>query len=298
MGTATVQCRPQPTWSSEVDDLVRAASGGLLFGVPLLYTMEVFWIGQHTTPVQALGLLAVSFVLQVLLNRTGGFRSSRDRNLVDAALDAVEGVALAIVLVAAVLTVLGEIDLSTPLNVVLGKIANQVLPLSLGIGLANNLLSDDGAPSDGESDDRDGDAATPDEPLDAGIDPTISDLGASLVGAVFVALAIAPTDEVPMLSAARSPVWLVAIAGMSLLATYAIVFAAGLKGQTRRHAQTGLLQHPAIETMASYVVALAACLLLLFLFQRLDPSWRVSIGRVVVLGFPAAVGGAAGRLAI
>ncbi len=42
--------------------------------------------------------------------------------------------------------------------------------------------------------------------------------------------------------------------------------------------------------MTSYVVALAASLLLLFLFQRLDPSWSVSAARVVVLGFPAAIG--------
>lgn len=288
----------QPSWSSELDDLIRAASGGLLFAVPLLYTMEVFWIGQHTTPVQALGMLAISFVLQVVLNRSGGFRSSRDRNLVDAALDAAEGVALALVVACVVLTVLGQIDLSTPLSVMLGKISNQVLPLSLGIGLATNLLSDDdGGSSNADPDGSNDDVATP-KSLDAGIDPTIADLGASLVGAVFVALAIAPTDEVPLISATRSPVWLIAMMAMSLAATYAIVFAAGLRGQTRRHAQTGLLQRPAIETMTSYVVALVASLLLLFLFQRLDPSWRVSAGRVVVLGFPAAVGGAAGRLAI
>lgn len=172
MGITTVSMTSsQPSWSSELDDLIRAVSGGLLFGVPLLYTSEVFWIGQHTTPVQALGLVAVSFVLLVVLNRTGGFRSSRDHNLVDAALDAVEGIALAIVLVAVVLIVLGEIDLSTPVNVVLGKISNQVLPLSVGIGLANNLLSDEaGVPGGVDPDGRNGDVATSDEPLEAGID--------------------------------------------------------------------------------------------------------------------------------
>ena len=69
--------------------MVRAASGGLLFGVPLLYTVEVMWTGQHTGPGQALAVLAVSFVLLTILNRTAGFRGSRDTNFRLAAADAV-----------------------------------------------------------------------------------------------------------------------------------------------------------------------------------------------------------------
>ena len=48
-------------------------------------------------------VLAASLLLLTVLNRTAGFRSHADTTLRDAAMDAVEGVALAIVLVLAML---------------------------------------------------------------------------------------------------------------------------------------------------------------------------------------------------
>lgn len=130
------------------------------------------------------------------------------------------------------------------------------------------------------------------------MNPTIADVGANALGAVFVALSIAPTDEVPMLASSRSPVWLLAIVAASLAAAYAIVFVAGFSGQARRRSHPGLLQQPLIETVVSYVVALLMAFVLLALFQRADVPWTVLIAHVVVLGFPAAIGGAAGRLAL
>ncbi len=274
-------------WAGEVTDLVRAASGGLLFGVPLLYTVEVTWTGQHTDPLQALLVLGVCFGLLTILNRTSGFRSSADNTLREAAMDAVEGVALAIVVVLVVLVVLGEISRSTPLAVVLGKMAYEVLPVSVGIGVANNLLRE---PTDGDTGQRSSRAPA--------LDATVADLGATAFGALVVALSIAPTDEVPMLASTRSPLWLLAIVAMSLLVAYAIVFEAGFVGQSRRRSGSGLLQHPVIETFACYVVALLIAYLLLALFQRGDAPWQITLGQVIVLGFPASIGGAAGRLAL
>ena len=278
--------------------MVRAASGGLLFGVPLLYTVEVMWTGQHTAPGQALAVLAVSFVVLTILNRTAGFRGSHQTKLRDAAADAVEGVALAIVLVLAMLALLGEIDSSTPLAVVLGKTMYEVLPVCVGIGVAHSILrersADDGSGNQGAGRSGERLASSGSTPLNA----SIADLGASLIGAVFIALSIAPTDEVPMVAASRSPVWLLMIVAASLLIAYSIVFVAGFAGQSRRHAQEGLLQHPLIETLASYVVALFSSFVMLWLFQRADAPGRVTLAQVIVLGLPAAIGGAAGRLAI
>ena len=286
-------------WALELHDLVRAASGGLLFGVPLLYTVEVMWAGQHTSPVQSLLLIVTCLVLLAVLNRTSGFRSSADTTWRDASFDAVEGVALAIVVVVVTLVLLGEIDRSVPLAVVLGKTAYEVLPFAIGIGVANSILREksDVGSSDGPADDavvtQDRQAVTR-----ASMNPTIADVGANALGAVFVALSIAPTDEVAMLASSRNPVWLLAIVAASLAVSYAIVFVAGFSGQARRRSHPGLLQHPLIETVVSYVVALLMAFVLLALFQRADVSWTVLIAQVVVLGFPAAIGGAAGRLAL
>jgi putative integral membrane protein (TIGR02587 family) len=278
-------------WRSELLTVVRAVSGGLLFGVPLLYTMEVWWIGSHTTPAQTTLLLAMLAVPVFALNQTDGFRASRDVRVVDAVADTVEAVAIGIVVTAGVLVLLREVTASTPIEVALGKVLYESVPFCLGVGVARHFLGggrsgDDGADEGGAAAKagRGGAAA--------------ADLGATAIGAVFISLSIAPTDEVPMIASAMSPGWLLTLMAASLLASYAIVFVAGFTGQDRRQQDRGALQHPITETVVCYLMALTIAAALLWLFQR-DPHPSTDLAaRVVILGFPAAVGGAAGRLAI
>jgi putative integral membrane protein (TIGR02587 family) len=279
-------------WQKQLIDLTRAASGGLLFGVPLLYTMEIWWIGTHTTPLQVLGVLAVTALPLYLLNQTSGFRSARDVRVRDAAVDTAVGMALALVLVAGVLVVLREITTATPTAEAVAKVVYESLPFCLGIGVANHFLR---GGRDARPDDREAEATADD---DASLDATVADLGATAIGAVFVALNIAPTDEIPMLTSAMGPGHILVLMAVSLLTSYAIVFVAGFARQDRRHSQVGLFQRPLTETIASYLVALSCAALMLAVFQRLGGPWQLDLRHVAVLGFPAAIGGAAGRLAL
>jgi putative integral membrane protein (TIGR02587 family) len=278
-------------WRDEAIDLVRGASGGLLFGIPLLYTMEMWWLGEHTTPQQSLVVLALTFLPVFLLNRTAGFRSTKDVRLADALKDTVEVVALAALLATGVLILLREIRVGTPLEVAVGKIAYESFPFALGISVARHFLSQ----SRTREDDEDGGEG---DDSDSTVDATFADVGASLIGAAFVAFNIAPTDEIPMLHAQLGALGLVAIVVVSLVVSYAIVFVAGFTGQDERHAQEGMFQRPLTETAVSYMVALVSALLMLMLFQRASGPWHVTLGYVIVLGLPAAIGGAAGRVAV
>lgn len=280
-------------WAQEAVDLVTAASGGLLFGIPLLFTMEVWWTGSHTTSAQALTMLALTFVLVFVLNRTEGFRSRRDVRLRDALADTVEAMALGLVLVAIVLLLLREIAVDTPLPVALGKIVYEAFPFCLGIAVANHFLRG-GRAATSQDDDGGADAGEPEDRLSA----TLADLGATVVGTVFVALNIAPTYEVPMITAALDPPRLLALIVASLLVSYLIVFAATFARRDERHDQQGLFQRPMTETIACYLVSLGCSALMLLVFQRLNGPWQLSLDRTVVLALPASVGGAAGRLAI
>ena len=284
-------------WGRELEDLVRAASGGMLVGIPLLYTMEVWWIGSSTGPARMLAVLLFSFVPVLLLTRTSGFRSSKDVRLADAALDSVDAVALGVVCVAVILVLLREITATTPLAEGLGKVVYEALPFSIGVALARHFLrrsrdSDDDGGAEGDG----GGSPMP----ETGLNATLADMGATVIGAVFVAFNIAPTDEVPMLAAASSPPWLLAILVASVLISYCIVFEAGFSSQSKRRQQQGVLQHPATETVACYLVSLLSAAGMLWLFQNLDPGspWHVSLSHVVVLGLPACIGGSAGRLAV
>jgi uncharacterized membrane protein len=62
----------------------------------------------------------------------------------------------------------------------------------------------------------------------------------------------------------------------------------------------GLLQRPLTETLAAYLVALLVSALMLGAFDNLalDAPPHEILGRIIVLGLPAAVVGSAGRLIV
>jgi putative integral membrane protein (TIGR02587 family) len=283
-------------WRRELLDVARAASGGLVFGVPLLYTMEVWWIGSHTEPHEMLLVLGLLLVPLMALNMTAGFRTVRQVRAADALGDSVEALAIGIVVTTLVLVVLRQITWDTPPSVVLGRVVNECIPFCLGIGVARFVLEGDPGMADDENDD-DGlaaDGTTEHRELNS----NAADVGATALGAAFIGLSIAPTDEVPMLASAMTPAWQVLVVIASLVVSYVIVFVAGFSGQDRRHRQEGVFQHPLTETLVTYLVALGVAAALLATFQRELSPPPTLLAHVVVLGFPAAVGGAIGRLAI
>lgn len=124
-------------WAAEATDLVRALSGGLLFGIPLLYTMEVWWVGTETAPSRVLGVLFLTFLPVWFLNRTSGFRQGKDVTLLDAFMDSIETVALGVLASAAFLVLLKEVTLDTPTNEAIGKIVFEATPFGIGIARAS-----------------------------------------------------------------------------------------------------------------------------------------------------------------
>ena len=290
---------PVSHWAHEADDLARGLGGGMLFGIPLLYTVEVWWLGATSKPAHMLAAVAAAYFPVALLIRSSGFRQEKDVRLRDALRDAVEAVALGVVGAAAVLFVIGEIGPGIPLGEAVGKLAYEAVPFSIGVAVACHIFGGSRDNDDDESDDDDRGSDVGSETRSPG-QATSADLGATIVGAVFVAFNIAPTEEIPILAAATTMPRLLGVVALSLAASYVIVFVAGFGDQPGRRGQQGVFQHPATETVASYLVALLATLAMLVFFQRLDSPLlsEATLSQVLLLGLPAAVGGAAGRLAV
>lgn len=280
-------------WLTELNDIIHAASGGFLFGIPLLYTMEVWWIGSQLSPPIMLAILFVTFIVVFLLNRTAGFRKTKSKQLLDNIIDSVEALTIGIVCAALLLILLQEIKVGTSLNEAIGKIILESVPFAIGAALADGFLSGDRWSF---SDSQDDSKKSEDNSLNA----TISDIGATLIGAIIIASNIAPTDEVPMLTAAASPPELLVIIIASLLISYVIVFEAGFTTQQKRHQQKGIFQRPISETVVSYLISLIATACMLFFFKRLnfEDPWTLWLSYTIILGLPASIGGAAGRIAI
>jgi putative integral membrane protein (TIGR02587 family) len=282
---------PDGGWRREVSDLVLGASGGFLFGVPLFYTMEVWWYGSWVHPQWILGALATSFAIAVVLTRTSGFRDARETGWRDAMVDASDIVAVGLACSIVVLVCLREITLETSLRETVGKVVFEAIPFSIGAALARQFLT---------VGDDDADAPTDLVPGDPAISRSLADAGAAAVGALVLSLSIAPTDEIPTLAAAITPPWLLALVAVSLMISYAIVFVANFSHQAGRREHKGAFQSPFAETVGAYVISLAVAAATLLFFQRIGPSqsWETWVAWTVILGLPATIGGAAGRLAV
>lgn len=285
-------------WHDELDDVIRGVSGGFLFGIPLLYTMEVWWIGSSVSMLRVAMAIVLTFGIVFILNRTEGFRKTGDTDVVNAAMDTVEAMAIGIVCAGFILFLLQEITLETPLNEAIGKLIYESMPFTLGVALANQFLSgkDDEGGNPRASETRGAKGKSQQGTLNA----TLSDIGGTLIGALIIAFNIAPTDEIPMLAAAVHGLWLLPIMVASLVISYAIVFAAGFGNQQKRQQQEGIFQRPLSETIMSYLVSLVAAALMLVFFDKLNAEdpWSVWLSYSILLGLPATIGGAAGRLAV
>ena len=199
---------------------------------------------------------------------------------------------------ALMLIVLQRIDWQTSLTETLGKIIFEGVPFSLGVAFSRSLLSGD---AEVDLDARKGHASSQQSPQKTIVwQATIADLVATLMGALFIAFSIAPTDEVTFLAASASPLWLLIIMGASLLISYGIVFASEITNYQQRLQQPGIFQTPQSETAISYLVSLFIGMLMLWFFHQLtfsDP-WFLWLRYGIILGLPASIGGAAGRLAV
>ena len=277
----------QGPWEQELTDFLRGFSGAFLFGMPLLFTMEMWWLGTYIETWRQLALLAIAFLASLGLGYFSGFK--RELGFRNAGAQAVDAVAIGAVASVIVLLVLNRISPTEPLHSILGMIAVQTLPLSIGASVANAVF----APDKG----REGEAG---ERAVGAWHATLNDVGATAAGATLLAFTVAPTEEIPMLASSLTYPHALALIAMSLVLTYVIVFESGFDPQRYRPGEGGIFQHPLPETVLAYVVALVIALgaLLFYNPPQGDGPLLQLASQTLVLGLPAALGGAAGRLVI
>lgn len=257
-------------------DYTRAAGGGLIIGLPLLFTMEVWFHGFILPWWKILALLGVAFAIVLGYNAMAGFR--RERTLGQLLADSVSvfGIAIAIAFVA--LVALGRIDGTTSLRDAAGRVALESIAIAFGASVASAQLG-------GEPTGRD----------DHG---PFARLLVGAGGALLFALNVAPTEEPVMLGISASPWLQLGVVGLTLALTFALVFYADFGGKRRAGGET-LLEHPLSETITGYAVALGVSLLLLWAFGRTDGAGLAPIvGMTVMLAVVASVGAAVGRLLV
>lgn len=258
-------------------DFMRGVSGAVILGLPLVYTQEVWFHGATLRPPVVLGLLVVTFGLNVALSHYVGFERGRTHRALE---DAVVGFGCSFVLAAGLLFLLDRIDTSMAGQNAIGIVALSSIPASLGFALGNALAPVGGGEG---ADEMQGHAG---------------ELLAAAAGALVLSLNIAPTEEPILLAYQLDLVRLVALIAVSLGLSFLIVFYAEFGGRQRRAESVGAVQSPAVETSLAYLVAFVVAGLLLAAFGEVDGPDGASLSEVIVLSFPASMGAALGRLLV
>jgi putative integral membrane protein (TIGR02587 family) len=259
--------------------LARAFAGALIFAFPLLMTMEMWWLGFY------MDRFRLALLLLLLLPLLGGlsFHAGFEVNVywLDHALDPFVAYAVGFITATVMLLLFGVITLSLPPSEIIGKIALQSVPASIGAMLARSQFGSD---STSES--------QPSLPTSYSWDMFLR-----LVGAVFLALTAAPTEEI-ILIAYQMTVWhALALALLSLLVAHAFVYMVEFRGQASLGRGISGWSVFLRFTVVGYALALVVCAYILWTFGRMEGlATQYVITATIVLGFPATLGAAAARL--
>lgn len=193
--------------------LARAFAGSLIFALPMLMTMEMWWIGFYIDPWKLILLLIIQVPLLIGLARFGGFQHTAC--LRDDVVDAFVAIAVALVMAASVLYLFKVLTPDMPPSEIIGKIALQAFPGSFGAILARAQTGDKTV---GESD----------------TDPSYpAELLLMAAGALFLGLNVAPTEEMILISYMMEPWREIALALVSLLLMHAFVYSVDFPGEAQ-----------------------------------------------------------------
>lgn len=258
----------------------RGIAGGLLFSVPLLYTMEVWWSGFLAQPLRLLAGIGATFVLLLGYNRFAGLHE--DASFAEVAIDSVEELGIGLVLSALVLYLTGQIGPEVPFDETVGKIVVEGLVVAIGVSVGTAQLGA-GERERGTN-------------VREGVRVSLtSDLVLGMCGAVLLAANVAPTDEIRMIAAEAGAARLLGLSVFSMALGSLVLHHSEFSGSERLSDRLRFGHR--IDSAVTYALALAVSAALLWFFGRFDTAgFSMIVSQTVVLALPAVIGAAAGRL--
>ncbi len=276
---ARIESSRSGTWRA-TRDFGRAVGGALIFSLPMLMTMELWWLGFYLDRLRLLILLLTTLPALVVLSRHIGFEHTRKWR--DDLADALIALGTAAIVCLTLLTLFGTITSDMPPDEIIGKVVIQMVPASIGALLAKSQF---GAES-GDGDDA--------EEKNESYGGELFLMG---VGALFLGFNLAPTEEMVLISYQMTEWHAVAMVMLSLVLMHGFVFAVGFAGGSEVSPEEPWWSPFVRLTLPGYIIALAISLYLLWIFARTDGlSGDSVVMAMVVLAFPSAIGAAAARL--
>ncbi|ASV88541.1 hypothetical protein CES85_3674 (plasmid) [Ochrobactrum quorumnocens] len=265
--------------------LARGLAGALLFALPMLMTMEMWELGLYANPVRLLVLCVLNIPLLLGLAYRIGFERSISWS--QSARDAVIAYALGILLSVLILWLFGLLESELAFSHIVAMVGFQAVPASIGALLGRSQL---GMRSENEDSDRgeyEGEAGY------------FNELFMMVIGALFLGLNVAPTEEMILIAYKIVPLQTLLIALISIAIMHGFVYSIHIRGGHRTEQGTPWWHTFLRFTLTGYVLAFMTSAYILWTFERLDStSISQTLTTIVVLSFPAAVGAASARLVL
>jgi len=259
--------------------LARAFGGAIFFSLPMMMTMEMWWLGFYMERSRLALFMALMIPLLIALDRYSGFR--RTSSWLEDAVDGLVAYGVGFVASAVVLLLFNIVHPGQSVREVVGMVSLQAIPASFGAVLAASQLG-------GEYDTQERERES------AGY---WAELLFMTAGAVFLAFNLAPTEEMIFLAFRMTPGHGLALIATTLLLMHAAVYAVGFHGQEAAPAGASRGVVLLRFTVVGYAIALLTSALVLWIFGRYeDQAISIHVMQAVVLGFPAGLGAAAARL--
>lgn len=256
--------------------LARAFGGAIIFSLPMLMTMEMWYLGSYISDLRLALFLVLTIPLLIGLSHYIGFEDTF--SFKDDALDAFVAYAVGFAAASVALLLFAVIQSGTALDEIVAKVAIQAVPGSIGAMLAQSQFGR----ARKKKDRREGYGY---------------ELFIMAVGALFLALNVAPTEEMVLIAQQMTDWHTLALALVSLLIMHAFVYSLEFSGTVAVPEGTPFWSVFLRFTVGGYAIALIISMYVLWTFGRADGvTLHQLITTVIVLGFPAGVGAAAARL--
>ncbi len=267
----------------------RGIIGGLLFSLPMLYTMELWWAGFLSKPLRLLAYVIVGILILMLYNHFVGLH--KNHNLLEEFLESMEELGLGLVVTAIILWLTGRILPEMSLNEISGKIIIEAVTVAIGISVGKAQLGQESDDSEENCSVKNNNPKKENQLFRA--------ISIAFCGAILIASNVAPTEEVVVIALEASALKILLILLLSIAITGSVLYHLNFKGAKQLVKHTGSNWDIIAGTIIMYSVALIASGFMLWFFGRFDNlSLSGIISEIIVLGFPAALGASAGRLLI
>jgi putative integral membrane protein (TIGR02587 family) len=276
MGSSSKTTGGQTSHHSFGIDLAHDFGGAILFSIPLLMTMEMWWLGFYMDRSRLALFLVLSLILVLGLSYLEGRAEILKIEVLDALVACASGFVVAFVM----LLLFGIIKVGMSVDEIVGKVSLQAVPCSIGAILARKQLEVE--------------ETNKEEQRREWYGAQIFLMG---VGAIFLAFQLAPTEEMVLIGHQMTKWHAAALALLSLCVMQAFLFSIEASERKLNFSMSLFWNVLVRFTLIGYALALLISLYVLWTFGRLDGAAATEIVMsVLVLGFPAALGGSAARL--